>query len=105
MTARAVRCGRAEGRPDVTAVARDVDVRAVKNETGAEVIECLLRRGGLRAEQARCENGDERQYQQSLIRFAGCPVVPDSAYHCKDLTSLNESAVWQRAQSDPNSPS
>ena len=100
-------CGirRAERATDVTGFAADVGMAAVEDKSGAEVIEILLCFGIAGAKQTR---GKYAQQQKSCqVSRSGCLMLmfQFGLHHRNDLTSLNESAVWHRPQSGPNSPS
>ena len=66
MAARAVRCRGAEGRPDVTTVACNIDVRAIEDKAGTEVVERFLRQRDPGTEQ-----GSDSYQQRSQISSDG----------------------------------
>lgn len=81
----------------MAALTGHVGVCAVQNKAGTEVIKCCLRADIFGREQTENGNRDQDQIVKSYLL--------NNIRHWIDLTSENESAVWQRPQSVPNSPS
>jgi len=71
-------------------------MRAIQFESGAEMIEGLLRRQLFR----RQKSGEDKRGDDQQVRFQ-----LQCTSHSIDLTSRKLSAEWQRPQSGPNSPS
>ncbi len=80
---------------DVATFAGDIGMRAIQYEAGTEVIE-----RGLRYGTACWQQQQYRERTQNQTEISGACIG-----HCTDLTSLKESAEWQRPQLGPNSPS
>jgi len=81
----------------MTAFTGHVGMCAVQNKAGTKMIKCSLRADIFRRDQT--ENGNRNQDQIAKSHLL------NNIHHWIDLTSENESAVWQRPQSVPNSPS
>ena len=105
MTAGADRLGWTKTAADVTPFAGYVRMRAVEHKTGTEMIECLLCPGVVRGKQRYRNAGHEQHAPEQDSGVCGRAGIARHRVHCNDLTSLNESALWQRPQSAPNSPS
>ena len=81
----------------MAALTGHIGMRAVQNKAGTKVIKCRLRSDIFRREQTESGNRDQDQIGKTYLL--------KNIRHWIDLTSENESAVWQRPQSVPNSPS
>lgn len=95
MAARTDGAGRNERGAYMAAFAGDVDMRSVKHEPGAEMVEGFLchRR---RLRQQKTERYKLQHRQQ--------PEILAAEPHCSDLTTPKSWLLWQRPQSRPNSP-
>ena len=93
MTTRAVGLGRTEGATNVTALAGDIGVAAVKHKPGAEMVEGRLSLGETRREQHGCGNEQHKHAHELLSEKSKRTRICSCEDHCSDLTSSNESDV------------
>ena len=82
-----------EGSANVTTFAGNIQVSAIQHESGAEVIESLLRSGIARCEQGAENRSDKYQAQHPRDKIRESSGFRSCADHCNDLTSLKVSAA------------